>query len=647
MKTIIIHILFLIIFFSVPNRLSAENDTTSVNNFNALLKTAWQFRQSNPDFSLKLSKKAIAIAKKRESFSELAFAYNYTGIIYRNLTEYDSSYYYFKKALETSLIANDSVEMAHSYTNLSLYYQFVHRYHCALEDANKAYEIFSKINNNKGKAYSLLVLGRIYIDLKKFNTANSFLLKTIKIRREVGDSISTAKAWYFYAYSLIEKGEINQAKKILDKLHRLFKKVEIQKYLAHSFFAFGIIDIKEKRFHKAINNFLIAVKLYEKVNFIVGKIDAYNELGRAFLELKNTKAASNYLLEAKRLSWQKKYYSGYEKALEYLVDLSIAKKDKKNLTRYADRLLAIKDSLYLAEVKQRNNEYQEIFHAKEVLKKNVTLRSDVKFHKVILLLGISLGLIFIGFILILLLQNRKLKRQTLQLKRAVEEKNKLFSIIAHDLKNPFSSLLGYADMLISELEYEFDEREVKSALRNMRLSTQKLLEMSENILQWARSQTGEMKFEPAEHRINDIILDVLSYFTQSVKIKGIEFKVNLTPNHKCFCDKNMVNVILRNLISNSIKFCSFGDYIKIFTEADKLEKKIYISVEDSGVGMTREQVANLFKSASSQTGTSGEKGTGLGLLLIKEMVEKHNGEIFVESKRNVGTRITFTVPYVE
>ncbi len=639
--------IFVLFLLSKPVNLFAQKDTLSGDVPKSLLKTAWQFRQSNPDFSMKLSKEAIAIAKQQNNNAMLALAYNYTGIIYRNLFEFDSSYFYFKKALTASLLAKDSVELAYSYNNLALYFQFQHQYHLALENANKAYEIFNKINNNKGKAYSLLVLGRLFIDLENYDMANSYLLRTIKLRQEIGDSISTAKAWYSYSYSLIEKGEINKAKKILDKLNRLFAKVEIQKYLAHTYFAYGVIDLKEKKYHKAINNFLKAIKLYEKVNFIVGKIDTYNELGKAFIGLKNTKAALNYLLEAKRLSWKKKYFKGYEKALSNLVDLSILKSDKTGLTRYADRLLAVKDSLYLLEANERNKEYHKLFTANEIFKKNTALRSDIEFHKTLLLLGISLVLIFIGFILILLLQNRKIKNKTQQLEHAVQEKNKLFSIIAHDLKNPFSSLLGYADMLISELEYEFDEAEVKSALKNMRLSAQKLLEMSENILQWARSQTGKMKYKPAEYQINDIILDVLSYFTQSVKIKGIEFKVNLTPNHKCFCDKDMIQVILRNLISNSIKFCSFGDFIKVFTEVDKLEKKIYISVEDSGVGMTHEQVANLFNSTISQTGTSGEKGTGLGLLLVKEMVEKHDGKIFVESKKNVGTRITFTVPYVE
>jgi PAS domain S-box-containing protein len=226
------------------------------------------------------------------------------------------------------------------------------------------------------------------------------------------------------------------------------------------------------------------------------------------------------------------------------------------------------------------------------------------------------------------------------------KKDKFFSIIAHDLRSPFSGVVGLIGLLKSTIK-ELDESKVESYLELIDQSAQNTFKLLENLLAWAKTQTGKIEFNPQKIALEDIVDEVLSVLSISAKNKNIDIQVDLK-QETIVADRNMLNTVLRNLISNAIKYTNRDGVIVIYTNSIKVNNRpfVTITVEDNGVGIPQEDQNKIFNIEGnySTIGTEEEKGTGLGLLLCKEFVEKHNGQIWCESEDNKGSRFKFTLP---
>jgi two-component system, sensor histidine kinase and response regulator len=238
---------------------------------------------------------------------------------------------------------------------------------------------------------------------------------------------------------------------------------------------------------------------------------------------------------------------------------------------------------------------------------------------------------------------QKVLDRTRDLKELIATKDKFFGIIAHDLKNPFSGLLGASEILFKYTE-AYDKENIKKLSELLHSSAKNVYAMLENLLEWSRTQTGSIDFKPEEIIVRDIVTENFANiqtfaFTKKIKLTS-EVKNGLQVNG----DRNMLNTILRNLLNNAIKFTHNGG--KVSVNAIKTNEHITFNVKDNGVGIPQEDIGKLFRIdiKYSNRGTSDETGTGLGLLLCKEFVEKHNGKIWVESVINEGSEFKFTIP---
>jgi len=230
-----------------------------------------------------------------------------------------------------------------------------------------------------------------------------------------------------------------------------------------------------------------------------------------------------------------------------------------------------------------------------------------------------------------------------ELKEANQSKDKFFSIIAHDLKSPFQGLLGYSQILSTEYD-TLSEEEKKlfiSSIDELSNSAYKLLE---NLLEWSRLQTGKMAFNPEQLNLLIELFPTLTLVKQTAWNKEIELTYSIDNSIFVDADKNMLNTIVRNLISNSIKFTKPGGKIKVASKV--VDNFVELSISDTGVGMGKNDLEKLFKldKTISTKGTANEEGTGLGLLLCKEMINQHKGKIWVESELGKGTTFFFTLP---
>jgi len=222
-------------------------------------------------------------------------------------------------------------------------------------------------------------------------------------------------------------------------------------------------------------------------------------------------------------------------------------------------------------------------------------------------------------------------------------KDKFFSIIAHDLKNSFNGLLGYSDILLSDFDRFPDEEKktIVSAIRQVSEGTYKLLQ---NLLDWARVQTGNIQFVLEDFDLKAFLSDELNLQTEIATEKGIKVKFDAKDDVTVRADKNMLLTVIRNIISNALKYSNKGGIISISLTHD--DKFGVVTVKDKGVGISTDNIKKLFRvNGNYKTrGTNNEEGTGLGLILCKEFLIKNYGDITFESELGKGSIVTFTVP---
>jgi signal transduction histidine kinase len=244
-------------------------------------------------------------------------------------------------------------------------------------------------------------------------------------------------------------------------------------------------------------------------------------------------------------------------------------------------------------------------------------------------------------------QKVKLERlvviKTSELQELNVSKDKFFSIIAHDLKNPFQTIIGFSEMLKEEMK-SGDIATSENYVGLINTSAIQTFRLLENLLEWANSQRGKVTFSPVSINLRELVNEEFGVLSDMAKGKNIELKSSFDDDMTFTADKNMINTILRNLISNAIKFTHKNGKVEL--KAIINNKQVEISVSDNGIGMKNETMAKLFRLEGnlSTRGTENEKGTGLGLFLCKEFVEKHGGRIWVESEEGKGSTFKLLLP---
>ncbi|MBZ0198523.1 MAG: hypothetical protein K8H86_01560, partial [Ignavibacteriaceae bacterium] len=237
----------------------------------------------------------------------------------------------------------------------------------------------------------------------------------------------------------------------------------------------------------------------------------------------------------------------------------------------------------------------------------------------------------------------ELKESENQLKEANETKDKFFSVIAHDLKSPFMSLLGFSDILREDYK-KMGHEDIKTFAESMYKSVKGVYRLIENLLDWSRFQTGKLDCELANLNINSLGSQVIELYKDSALEKEITIANKIEDNSYILADDYMIRTVLRNLIANAIKFTAAGG--SIILSSKEIKGKVKISITDSGTGISDDNISKLFNTTLnfSTPGLRGETGTGLGLMLCKEFVEKNNGSISVDSKLGVGSVFTIILP---
>lgn len=584
-----------------------NRDTLKVNSLN---KLCWSLRRTDPLQAIKIGKESLEISQEIGYGKGAAQVLNYLGVCYLRLDDTGNASNYFFKALAVSDSLKLFSEKGYAFNNIASSLLFQGDYRQALGYAQKSLMLQSQNKNKKGIAYSWVRMSEIYFNLQEY------------------DSLLIAAQT---AYKLLK--ELNMQENAMVALKNIGRAWE-----------------GKSQYKKALSCYMDIVNSPSISQVTVNNV--YTDLARVYNILNQPDQAIFY--GEKWLNNEKKN----DLILNQMSEAYALKQNWKNAFRYAQMSISVRDSLQKEERFRQIKNLQILYETRETEKENADLKMKINIKNLVLLAFIFI-IFLIGLLVIILLskknqqirlnkilnkQNEEIGIQRDHLTELNQTKDKLFSIIAHDLRGPIGSTSTFLELLTVN-ENDFTKEELIDNLNVLKNSSKATYKLLENLLTWSRSQKGEIEFNPEQNNLFKVVQSNIDLFAFNAENKKIQISNELNPNFSFEFDKEMINTVIRNLINNAIKYTRENGQISI--SAKEINDCIEISVRDTGIGMNSEQAEVLFLTVNSQNrkdGTRGEKGTGLGLLLCKEFVGLHNGKIWAESKPNKGSTFRFLLP---
>ncbi len=552
------------------------------------------------------TKKALSIREKIKFKKGIATSLNVMGVINYYKGDYLTSIDYHLKALKIRLELGNDNNLAVSYNNISLVYLALEDYKTALQYLNKGLVLREKTKNQNGIAIIKGNIGEVYSRMGKYDTALEYLNDALKINQEIGSKKSEGAIYLTLAKVYMQISNINKALKDYNFAFELYSSMGDKHGIAVAENGIAAIYQKEGKTELATKHAFFAFTFADSIKSLDNMASAANILQAEYYKQGNIKKAFHYLTIFKNVS------------------------DSLKITDKIKKLAKTEFDYKINEIKEKQNA--------EITKQQIF----IKWLTITLLLGvIIIALIIFGYV-----NKRKINKQLNELNDKLKElnatKDRFFSIVAHDLRGPFHSLLAFSDALSNDID-ELSIDEIKSFNADINKSLKKQFALLNDLLDWSRLQSEHYNLKLENIDIYNLINEIMDTLSLTAAQKEIKLINEVDKNIIVNADKNMIQLVLRNLISNSLKFSNVQGIIKV-TSLLK-EGNVEIKVSDNGVGIRSEDLDKIFHIDVHYTtqGTFKEKGTGLGLILCKEIIEKHDGEISISSELGKGTDISFTL----
>ncbi len=620
---------------STTNKLAGLSGNEKVK---LLTDLAWNLREKETDLALRYSKLAVILCDSLNLTKYAAKAYNFVGVIYTHY-KYDAQngITYLRKGLEYAIQENDSVEIGYSYNNLGDVYYLTGNTPLAFEYSQKSIDYFEKLKNNRGIAYSYINLGVVYRYEKEFELSLNYFNKAIELRQNDEFNTGIASALLEVGRTYYAMKDLEQALEYFTRSLELHRRINNIKYTAFSLNGIGDVYYTQGRYSEALKMYDAALKLNTEKSHEYGIVD--DRLGKALvyskmnMREKGEQELSTAIETAGRLGLRPNILKAYETSPKFYLNLNDFDASSKSF----DRFLFIYDSLFSIQQFETLSEIENRFQISrklEATNRELEIKTGEERNLVILILFM---IVLFG---VFIWRYRATKILTNKLHILNESKDKLFAIIAHDLKNPFGALIGFGELLEEDDLTEDERKEYTHNLNSVIHDTFKLLE---NLLNLSATKTGKLEYSPREFNLAELIDSILGSMSMIFKNKSLMIDVAIDSDN-LYADPSMIEITLRNLLTNAVKFSNPGGTIRI--KSGQKNGNYILSVADEGIGMDKETREELFASdfVKSNNGTAGEKGTGIGLSLCNELIKKHSGKIDVDSAPGEGSRFTILIP---
>jgi signal transduction histidine kinase len=500
-------------------------------------------------------------------------------------------------------------------------------------------------------------LGIVYDELEDYNEAINYYQKSLAISRSIRDSVQIGKSFQNIAISYQNKKELSKAKEYVGEASLIASSLKDTTMIIHLTNILGTIAYYQEKLDESLEYYLKALELYRQTNNRTGITYVYNNIGLVYLDKSEFKKSLEYFNQALSMANDLKMFDFtaniYSNLSVYYKDI----KDFKNAYYYYDKYNMVKDSLAGDKknkiIRQIQAKYQlgqktrELEELRTKNQKQLNTIDNVRSTQLILIGLTTLAVILMIVTIYLLIKEKKLAAELIiksdELNELNLSKDRFFSIIAHDLKNPFNVLVSYTSLLKTDMEM-FTKDELKQIIADLNKASENGYNLLQNLLLWTRSQTNRIHIYKSNFDLYVILRDVKALVELNLMAKNQKLIIENNTEMNVYADKEMIATVVRNLVFNAIKFSSKGS--EILLKVTGLAKEVKVDVVDSGTGMPKETIDQLFRidKNTSKQGTDGESGTGLGLIICREFVTKNNGAIWVESELGKGSVFSFTIP---
>ncbi len=651
---------------SLLNKVVIESDHELANTYYEL---SLSLQETNPDSALYFANRAELILQRNDPESLLPFLYKSKGKIYKNKLLTERSLLYYRKAYDEFIKLENYTEIGDCSLLMGNLYYDMANYSEAYFFYMQSLNAFEREENQLGIARMENNLGIVSHDMGRLSDAEKHYLKAYKIYRENGLSTEECGALGNIGSILYDREMYDSALtyflQVIDKLNPDSIGSSQQHYILSGVYnntALAYSELGKDRLAMEYYRKGLGLALRVDDQFTVGSV--YMNLGSFFGEMNNQDSALYYLHRALRLAQQRGYSS-----LELNVYEELAKLHAKPgsyasaynwMVRYDTLYKKIFNEEQSKEIMQLRSRYEQEISEKEILQ----LQSESQLQKMLNKLFIIFIVIIVALAVIIAVNlrskkytNQMLAERNLQISNAIQKlsesenelqklnksKDRIFSVVAHDLRNPVAAVTGFSELLYDNFE-QFPVETQKEYLLQILQGTQRLQNLLENLLIWARSQMKAVKYEPETIKVKSLLADCVKEMKANLDHKKVDCLLKIESTCVVYADKAMVYTIFRNLIINAIKFSFPGGKIRLSSEIT--DNGCNIRVSDEGIGIQPEIQEKLFTSSEviSTPGTTGESGSGLGLVICKEFLERNQGQITVESEPGNGSTFIVTLP---
>ncbi len=577
-------------------------------------------REGDHASSLKYYNMGLQTSVSLKDSLKIAFTLNALGDTYRELGEFDDAYLYLTRSYQVARKKNDSLTMLFSLHNIGVVFKELGQYEIAINHLNLSQKISDKINDVNGIAYCDDELGDVYLGMRNFEQSQKYLISALSHARKKEISVLIPRIQSHLANLYYETNDWEKSITYYDSVYAIHKQLGNPYGIAQCELGKGKVLLKLERFSEAAGLFERSLRSAQELNARNLEIACYREL--ASLSEQN---------------------GDYKKAVAYF----------KNFTVLRDSLFSQKmmgnlfqDQLRF-ETEVKDYEIAALSQAKA--KQDSAIKRQ-EFIRNILVVVVALAGILLFTIYrsgqrrkrinkLLLAHQEEIKQRSVELEQLNQVKDKFFSIISHDLRSPMNALLGILNLLDNN---QLKPEEFTQLTKELRIQFNHTKTLISNLLDWALLQMDKLKILPEKINLRTMV-DENFKMLNSLHLKETNLVNQIQEGSVALADMNMINLIFRNLILNGIKFTENGGQITVSAQDNGHEYTIAIA--DNGVGISEDIQKILFEKISgySSRGTANEKGTGLGLILCKEFVEKNGGKIWLTSELGKGSTFYFTV----
>jgi signal transduction histidine kinase len=629
---------------SLRDLLSSSNLSFRVNAYNQLSDILFQ---DSADVSYEYALRAYETARTLSNDESIALQAEKVGNLSTTLGKYETAIDYYTICLSLSKEQKNNLDISKFYRLIGIAYYYIGSMDKSLESHLESLQFAQKVNDKKSEAGAYNNIGLVYENSKKYELALENYIKAEQIftKNNIEENLALCQINIGNIY--YHNQDYDHALEYYFKSYAIFKSIDQPEKIALAAQNIALIYELKNNFVKAIEYSEISLNLYQKANDIRGIASLSNNLGHYYFTRNDFNKAEelfqNSLVHAK----QTQSLTTLQRAYNSLYILYKEKQDYKNALLFLESTNSIVDSIYSLEIEKKVSELQSIFQLEQKEKEYKILRNS--FIYITLLTLLIIVVLFYNYS-IKLRSNRALKEknieienQNIKLEKIIATRDKFFSIIAHDLKNPLSAFMGLTEVMSSSSS-QLDSSTKLQLTKQLNKLAENMYNLLENLLNWGHSQTGDIEHNPSVFRVAEVVTETIDVLSVNASIKSIAIEKRIDETSEVFADKNMISTVIRNLLSNAIKFTEPGGKVEIYSTIS--DNKLTLLVKDNGVGISEKNLSQLFRIDSQfrTMGTSSEPGTGLGLILCKDFIERNYGTMIVESIEGKGSTFGFTVP---